>query len=250
MSEMLDATGDGREAALARAAELLRGGKLVVVPTDTVYGLAADAFDVDATTALFAAKGRDRSVPLPVLIRTPKQLPGLTRNVPPAADHLVAAFWPGPLTLVLEAQNRPRWDLGETEGTISIRMPLDEVTLEVIRSVGPLAVTSAGASVETPPRTVAEAEEALGDKVDAYLDAGPRGDGIPSTIVDLTRSRPHVLRDGVVPTVLALDVAEGLIDPVDAARRLAEGSGTGPEDRTGAEPEEVTGPGHGGETEE
>src|SRR5680860_191500 len=155
---MLDATGDGREEAIARAAELLRGGKLVVVPTDTAYGLAADAFDVDATTALFAAKGRDRSVPLPVLIRTPKQLPGLTRNVPPAADHLVAAFWPGPVTLVLEAQTRPRWDLGETEGTISIRMPFDDVVLEVIRSVGPLAVASAGGSVEHPPRTIAEAE--------------------------------------------------------------------------------------------
>jgi len=226
VSEMLDATGDGREEAIARAAELLRGGKLVVVPTDTVYGLAADAFDVDATTALFAAKGRDRTVPLPVLIRTPKQLPGLARNVPPAADQLVAAFWPGPVTLVLEAQTRPRWDLGETEGTIAIRMPFDDVLLEVIRAVGPLAVTSAGGSVEHPPRTVSEAEEALGGVVDAYLDAGPREPGVLSTIVDLTRSRPHVLRDGVVPTVLALDVAEGLIDPLEAADRLAGGSGT------------------------
>jgi len=232
MSELLDATAgaddEQRAAAVARAAELLLAGEVVVLPTDTVYGIAADAFSTEATAALLAAKGRDRAIPLPVMIRTPKQLAGLAATVPSAADHLVAAFWPGPLTLVLPAQPRLTWDIGEADGTVAVRMPLDDATLEVIRAVGPLAVTAANAAGGDAPRSVEEARDQLGEQVAAYLDGGHRPEGAISTIVDLTREVPRVLREGAVPTELVLDVAEGRVDPVTAAATLA-GDATGEE---------------------
>jgi L-threonylcarbamoyladenylate synthase len=225
MSEILDAT-DGaddrqRAAAVARAADLLLAGEVVVLPTDTVYGIAADAFSADATAALLAAKGRDRAIPLPVMVRSPKQLAGLASTVPSAADHLVAAFWPGPLTLVLHAQPRLTWDIGESDGTVAVRMPLDDAALEVITAVGPLAVTTANAPGGDAPRSVGEARDQLGEEVAAYLDGGPRPEGVTSTIVDLTREVPAVLREGAIPTELVLDVAEGRVDPLAAAATLA-----------------------------
>lgn len=230
MSEILDATAgaddEQRAAAVARAAELLLAGEVVVLPTDTVYGVAADAFSTEATAALLAAKGRDRAIPLPVMVRTPKQLAGLAATVPSAADHLVAAFWPGPLTLVLHAQPRLTWDIGESDGTVAIRMPQDDATLEVIRAVGPLAVTAANAPGGDPARSVEDAQDQLGAQVTAYLDGGTRPEGATSTIVDLTREAPKVLREGAIPTELVLDVAEGRVDPVTAAATFA-GDGTG-----------------------
>jgi tRNA threonylcarbamoyl adenosine modification protein (Sua5/YciO/YrdC/YwlC family) len=225
MSEFLDATeeaGEGpRAAAIERAAELLLAGEVVVLPTDTVYGVAANAFDPAAIATLLEIKGREGVIPLPVLIRTPKQLAGLASAVPPAADRLVAAFWPGPLTLVLHAQPRLTWDIGRTDGTVALRMPLEEATLAVIRTVGPIALTAANAPGQEPPRTVAEASAQLGERVAAFLDTGERTPGPTSTIVDLTRSAPRVLREGAVPTALALDVAEGHLDPLTASARFA-----------------------------
>ena len=222
MSELLDATGDQRQAALDRAAELLRAGELVVLPTDTLYGVAADAFNLDATTALRTVKERDRAVPLPVLVRTPKQLPGFVAAVPAAAERLIAAFWPGPLTLVLALKGGLRWDLGRTDGAVSVRMPLDEVVLELIREVGPLAATAANAPGGASPATAQDARAQLGEGVAAVVDDGPR-DAARSTIVDLTRAAPRVLRDGALPTPLVLEVAAGELDPVAAAAALTEG---------------------------
>ncbi|MEX0835665.1 MAG: L-threonylcarbamoyladenylate synthase, partial [Nitriliruptor sp.] len=128
-------------------------------------------------------------------------------------DRLVAAYWPGPLTIVVPAQPQLRWDLGRNDGTVAVRMPLDDVALEVIRAVGPLAVTSANLSGQPPGATAADAHEQLGDAVDLYLDGGPRSGGQPSTIVDVTRRQPHVLREGVVPTDEVLAVARGELDP-------------------------------------
>lgn len=221
MSEVLDTTGEDREAAVARAAELLQAGELLILPTDTVYGVAADAFATEATAALLRAKERDRDVPLPVLVRTPKQLPGIVAAVPEAGERLIAAFWPGPLTLVLHAKGGLQWDLGHSDGVVSVRMPLDEVTLEVIRAVGPLAVTAANAPGEEAPITAEDAREQLGARVAAVLDDGPRPEDQRSTIVDLTRAQPLVLREGAIPTALVLDVAAGHLDPVDAAAVLA-----------------------------
>lgn len=192
----VDATGENRPKAIAQTAEALRQGGLAVVPTDTVYGVAADAFDPDATAAVFAAKQRSRTHPLPILIHSPKQLPALVAAVPPAAERLMAAYWPGALTLVVPASPDLQWDIGDNDGTVAVRMPFDDVTLDVIRQVGPLAVTSANRSGEPPATGVQEARMALGDQVAVYLDDGPRTDSRPSTIVDLTRAEPFLIRDG------------------------------------------------------
>ena len=218
MSEVLDVTDpdEARVQGIERAAQLLRSGGLVVMPTDTVYGLAADAFNLDGTAAVFLAKDRPRRFPLPVLVRSPKQLLGLTPALPEAAERLMAAFWPGALTLVVPAETSIRWDLGRNDGTVAVRMPLDDVALGVIRAVGPLAVTSANRSGRPAATNVAEALDQLGDEVALYLDDGPRTGGVASTIVDLTRRRPQVLRSGAIPDDLVLGVARGEIDPLEA----------------------------------
>jgi L-threonylcarbamoyladenylate synthase len=243
VADILDVTGDGRGAAIERAAAALRDGELVVMPTDTVYGVAADAFSLDGTARLFRAKDRDRSVPLPVLLRSPKQLPGIAPDVPEVAERLMAAFWPGALTLVVPAEADLRWDLGRTQGTVAVRMPLDDVALEVIRAVGPLAVTSANRSGRPPAATAAAAEQQLGNAVHLYLDDGPREGGVASTIVDLTRRVPHVLRVGALDDELVMAVAEGELDPLEAADRVAEAELDAPPTGTPMAPEEPAGDG-------
>lgn len=222
MDQVLDATGGLRDAAVTRAAGALRDGEIVVIPTDTVYGVAADAFNPHGTRRIFEAKQRPRSFPLPVLVRSPKQLPGLCPALPPGAEELLAAYWPGPLTVVVAAQTGLHWDLGDNEGTVAVRMPMDEVALAVIREVGPLAVTSANRSGQPPATTVEEAREQLGSLVRHYLDDGPRRAQDASTIVDLTRSEPQVLRVGRIPESDVLAVARGELDPLEAATRLDE----------------------------
>lgn len=217
--ETYDARTD-RPGAVAAAAAALRAGQLAVLPTDTVYGVAADAFAIQGTRRVFGAKRRSRSFPLPVLVRSPKQVLGLTPDVPEEADRLLAAFWPGPLTVVLRTEPELPWDLGDNRGTVAVRMPLDEVTLDVIREVGPIATTSANLSGQPPATTVAAAVRALGGAVAVYVDDGPRRGARPSTIVDLSRGEPLVLREGPVPAELALQVARGEVDPLDAAAEL------------------------------
>jgi L-threonylcarbamoyladenylate synthase len=188
-----------------------------VLPTDTVYGIAADAFRPAGCGRIFTIKQRERRFPLPVLVRSPKQLLGLCTAVPEVAERLMAAYWPGPLTLVVPADPNLRWDLGESRGTVAVRMPLDDVALEVIRAVGPLAVTSANRSGQPAATTAAEAYEQLGDEVPLYLDDGDRGSLAPSTIVDLTRTAPIVLRAGELEEDEILAVASGELDPLDAS---------------------------------
>ena len=222
MSDVVDATGEDRTEAVSAAVAALRAGDLVVLPTDTVYGVAADAFDREGTQKVFRAKHRSRSFPLPVLVRSPKQVVGLVTQVPEPAELLMAAYWPGPLTIVVPSDPNLTWDLGEDEGTVALRMPMDTVTLEIIREVGPIAVTSANRSGRPPARTVDEARQSLGESVAVYVDGGPRTDAAPSTIVDLTRREPHVLREGSVPGEQALAVARGELAPheVDLAADL------------------------------
>lgn len=222
MDQILDATGERRDATVTRAGAALRDGEIVVIPTDTVYGVAADAFNPHGTRRIFAAKERHRSFPLPVLVRSPKQLPGLCPMLPDGAEQLMAAYWPGPLTIVVAAQPGLRWDLGDNEGAIAVRMPLDEVALAIIREVGPLAVTSANRSGEPPATTVEQAREQLGSMVRHYVDDGPRRTQTASTIVDLTRREPEVLREGAIPDADVLAVASGELDPLEAGQRLDE----------------------------
>lgn len=213
MSDIIDATGPDHDRAVQAAAAALRGGNLAVLPTDTVYGVAADAFDHEGTQRVFRAKDRSRAFPLPVLVRSPKQVIGLVTAVPETAERLMAAYWPGALTIVVASDPNLTWDLGEAQGTVAVRMPMDEVTLEVIRAVGPLAVTSANRSGRPPARTAEEARAELGDAVLVYVDGGPRTDTAPSTIVDLTRGDAQVLREGTIPVDEVLAVARGELEP-------------------------------------
>jgi len=184
----------GVEAAVAA----LRRGALAVLPTDTVYGVAADAFSPDAVGRLLEAKGRGRDMPTPVLVGSIRTVDGLADVVPQLARDLVDAHWPGPLTLVLRHAATLSWDLGETRGTVALRMPLDPVALAVLSETGPLAVSSANRSGLPPARDAAEAARQLGLSVEVYLDAGEVTDPVPSTILDLTADRPRLLRTGAL----------------------------------------------------
>lgn len=187
------------DASLASAAEAVASGGLVVLPTDTVYGIGADAFDASAVAALLAAKGRGRQMPPPVLVASPEMLDVLAVGVPQAARELARAFWPGALTLIVRAQPSLTWDLGETAGTVALRMPDDPVALALLRRTGPLAVSSANRTGRPAATTVAEAHDQLGARVAVYLDAGPARGGVPSTIVDATAPLLGVVRQGAIP---------------------------------------------------
>ena len=187
-----------RERGLEMALAAVRRGELVVLPTDTVYGLGCDAFTPAAVAALLAAKGRGRDLPVPVLIGSPRTLYGVAYGLDERARDLVEAFWPGGLTLVCKVQPSLEWDLGDTRGTVAVRMPLHPVALELLADTGPLAVSSANRSGEPPATDVDSAVQQLGDAVSVYLDGGRSGDPVPSTIVDLSGPEPRVLREGAV----------------------------------------------------
>lgn len=183
---------------LREAADALRHGRLVVLPTDTVYGLAADAFTPSAVDALLAAKRRGRELPVPVLVDSRRMLEGVAAALPDAGRELADAFWPGALTLVLRHSAALAWDLGDSRGTVAVRMPAHPVALDLIAATGPLAVSSANRSGSAPALDVAEAQDALGEDVEVYLDAGRCASAVPSTIVDLTGEIPTVLRTGAL----------------------------------------------------
>lgn len=213
-SEIIAVPEGDRAEVVERAASVLRRGELVVLPTDTLYGVAADAFSKTGTRRLYEAKRRSRRFPLSVLVRSPKQLNGLVTTVPPAAELLMAAYWPGALTIVVPNDPNLMWDLGDNEGTVAVRMPLEEVTLDIIRAVGPLAISSANLSGQTPAGDAHTAQMQLGDGVELYVDAGARRGSQPSTIIDLTRAQPHILREGAIDGEQALAVARGDLDPI------------------------------------
>ncbi|MBL1065330.1 L-threonylcarbamoyladenylate synthase [Streptomyces sp. 7-21] len=187
-----------RRHGLREAAAAVRRGDLVVLPTDTVYGIGADAFNKTAVGDLLQAKGRGRGMPSPVLVGSPNTLHGLVTGFPEKAWELVDAFWPGALTLVARHQPSLTWDLGETRGTVAVRMPLHPVALELLKDVGPMAVSSANLTGRPAPQDCAAAREMLGDAVAVYLDGGPTPDAVPSAIVDVTGATPKLLRAGAV----------------------------------------------------
>lgn len=173
-------------------------GELVVLPTDTVYGIGADAFSSEAVADLLAAKGRGRNMPTPVLIGSPNTLHGLVTNFSEMAWELVDAFWPGALTLVAKHQPSLQWDLGDTRGTVAVRMPLHPVAIELLTEVGPMAVSSANLTGHPSPETCDAAQDMLGDSVSVYLDGGPTPGIVPSSIVDVSRDVPVLLREGAI----------------------------------------------------
>ncbi|WP_199432738.1 L-threonylcarbamoyladenylate synthase [Qaidamihabitans albus] len=183
---------------LKAAASAVRSGRLVVLPTDTVYGIGADAFDSGAVRSLLQAKHRGPDMPVGVLVGSWSTVDGLVLGVTPQARALIEAFWPGDLSIVLPHAPSLSWDLGTTRGTVMLRMPLHPVALELLRDVGPMAVSSANVSGRPPAATAEEAREQLGESVAVYLDGGPTGEAVPSTIVDLTGDEPVLLREGAV----------------------------------------------------
>ncbi|MEU6722451.1 L-threonylcarbamoyladenylate synthase [Nonomuraea wenchangensis] len=184
---------------LKEATEAVRRGELVVLPTDTVYGIGADAFTPAAVTALLDAKGRGRDMPPPVLVGTVRAATALVDDLGPYGQDLIDAFWPGPLTLVCKANRALSWDLGDTKGTVAVRMPLHPVALELLKETGPMAVSSANRSGSPAATTAEDAETQLGESVAVYLDGGKTTDDTPSTILDLTTAVPRLLRRGAIP---------------------------------------------------
>jgi tRNA threonylcarbamoyl adenosine modification protein (Sua5/YciO/YrdC/YwlC family) len=201
VSERFEFTGDDLVGAYRAAVDAIEAGDLVVLPTDTVYGIAADAFKADAVQRLLDAKGRGRDMPPPVLISVVESLDALATDVPEAGRKLCEAFWPGPLTVICHAQGSLMWDLGETQGTVALRVPDHENTRELLSRTGPLAVSSANKSGRPAALDVYDAEEQLAESVAVYLDGGEVTGGQPSTIVDLTGEVPHVVRIGALTMV-------------------------------------------------
>jgi tRNA threonylcarbamoyl adenosine modification protein (Sua5/YciO/YrdC/YwlC family) len=187
-----------RAAGISAAIEAVREGELVVLPTDTVYGIASDAFTPAAVTRLLAAKGRGRDMPAPVLVGTVRAAEALVEDLGAFGRDLIDEFWPGALTLVCTASKSLRWDLGDTKGTVAVRMPLHGVALDLLKQSGPLAVSSANLSGSPAATTVDEAQAQLGSTVSVYLDAGPCLGGAASTILDLTPTIPRLLRAGAI----------------------------------------------------
>lgn len=202
-----------REAGIANAALAVQRGRLVVLPTDTVYGVGADAFSPAAVTRLLDAKGRGRDMPPPVLVSATTTLDALAVGVPTYARALVEELWPGPLTLVCRQQPSLQWDLGDTRGTVAVRMPDHEVALELLARTGPLAVSSANRSGMPAATDADAAEQMLGDSVEVILDGGTSPGGEASTIVDVTGEVGRVLRLGAV----SLERLNEIVEPVGAS---------------------------------
>jgi tRNA threonylcarbamoyl adenosine modification protein (Sua5/YciO/YrdC/YwlC family) len=201
-----------RTAGIEAAAAAIAQGDLVLLPTDTVYGVAADPFTPAAVTGLLAAKNRGRAMPVPVLIGEASTLSGLVVRLPAVANELAQKFWPGGLTLVVEHAPSLAWDLGDAEGTVAVRLPDDAVARDLLRRTGPLAVSSANRSGRQAATTAEQAVDQLGAQAAVVLDDGPRTGSAASTIVDCTGPVPRVLRIGAIPVDRLRDVAPDITD--------------------------------------
>jgi len=205
-------TDEEREEAIAAATLAVQRGDLVVIPTDTVYGIGADAFDVDAVRALLEAKGRGREMPPPVLVSAATTVDALASELPGYARALIEEFWPGPLTLVCRQQPSLQWDLGDTRGTVAVRMPDDDLALAILERTGPLAVSSANKTGRPAATDAGAAVEMLGEDVAVVVDAGESPGGEASTILDVTGSQGRVLRRGA----LGLEELNEVLEPLGA----------------------------------
>ncbi|MFM9050447.1 MAG: L-threonylcarbamoyladenylate synthase [Actinomycetota bacterium] len=202
-----------RSRGITAASAAVRRGELIVVPTESMYGLAADPFSARGMSALREAKGRGSALPVGVLVGSVRAVEGLARGITQHGRDLIAAFWPGPLTLIVREQPTLAWDLGGDSGAISVRMPLHPVLLDLLAATGPLAVTGAQRAGEPAVRTCDEAEAQLGDTAALYVDAGPCPVDLPSAIVDLTSDPPALLREGGYDADALREVCPDLVGP-------------------------------------
>lgn len=209
MSRIYDCSDpETRELGLEATLNAVKGGRLVVMPTDTVYGIGCDAFNNDAVARLLSAKNRGPDMPLGVLVGSWDTIAGLVAEYPDTARTLVEAFWPGSLSIIIKQAPSLPWNLGDTRGTVMLRMPLQPIAIDLLSKTGPMAVSSANISGQPPATTAQEAKAQLGDKVNTYLDAGPASIGVPSTIVDLSSGAPKVVREGAIPVQRIAEVLE------------------------------------------
>ena len=216
MSAWFDCADEAQRAAgLAAAVTAVLGGELVVLPTDTVYGVGADAFSPAAVRRLLAAKGRGPEMPPPVLVGSVRAAQALVEDMSQDGQKLISEFWPGALTIVCRATRSLSWDLGDTKGTVAVRMPEDAVALDLLRETGPMAVSSANLSGAAAATTAEQAREQLGESVAIYLDGGTAPGGVASTIVDLTGPAPRLLRRGAISVGRLREVA-GVVAGTDA----------------------------------
>lgn len=222
-------------AGMRHARQAIARGELIVMPTDTVYGLAADAFTPAAVQRLLDAKGRGRDQPPPVLVAGQAALAALVEEIPEPVQRLVDEFWPGGLTIVLPAQPSLSWDLGDTLGTVAVRMPDQRVALELLEETGPLAVSSANLTGEDAAASAEDAQRMLGESVSVYLDAGGTETALASTIVDATslirrgaddavEPRVRVLREGAVTREQLRSVLGELLESQDEPEATADGT--------------------------
>lgn len=202
-----------RTAGLAAAVTAVLNGELVVLPTDTVYGVGADAFSPAAVRRLLAAKGRGPEMPPPVLVGSVRAANALVEDMGQDGQKLISEFWPGALTIVCHATRSLSWDLGETKGTVALRMPEDAIALDLLRETGPMAVSSANLTGAAAAATAEQAREQLGESVAIYLDGGPATGGVASTIVDLTGPTPRLLRRGAISVGRLREIAGVLAGP-------------------------------------
>ena len=208
---------DEREAGLSAAVDAVQAGQCIVLPTDTVYGIGADAFNNDAVAKLLATKRRGPDMPVPVLVGSWTTIQGLVREFSDTAKILVEAFWPGGLSIVVpEAPSLP-WNLGDTRGTVLLRMPNQPLALELLQRTGPMAVSSANISGNPPALNAANAKQQFGDAVGIYLDGGDAQVGEPSTIVDISGPQPLILREAAISAERIGEVLS--LDPEQLRRR-------------------------------
>jgi tRNA threonylcarbamoyl adenosine modification protein (Sua5/YciO/YrdC/YwlC family) len=232
MSARYDCAGtQQRDEGLIAAASAVQAGQLVVLPTDTVYGVGADAFNPAAVTALLAAKGRGRNMPPPVLVGSVRAAAALTQSLGAFGQDLIDEFWPGPLTLLFRSSPTLVWDLGDTMGTVAVRMPLHPVALDLLRRTGPMAVSSANRHSLPAATTADEAQTQLGDAISVYLDGGACADNVPSTILDLTGTVPRLLRAGA----LSIDALRKVVPVIDLPAAASAEPELSPADRRAAE---------------
>lgn len=236
MSTLFDSRDEAQLlAGMRHARQAIARGELIVLPTDTVYGIAADAFTPAAVQRLLDAKGRGRDQPPPVLVAGQNALAALVEEIPEPVQRLVDQFWPGGLTIVLPAQASLSWDLGDTLGTVAVRMPDQRVALELLEETGPLAVSSANLTGEAAATSAEDARRMLGDSVSVYLDAETTQTGIASTIIDATslvrrgaddvaQPQVRVLREGAVTREQLQGVLGELLEPRETPEATADGT--------------------------
>ncbi|HUW77845.1 MAG TPA: L-threonylcarbamoyladenylate synthase [Candidatus Nanopelagicaceae bacterium] len=204
---------DDREDIVTRAVGILKRGGQVVFPTEHSYAIAVDAFNVEAVLGLNSLRGAENGTALPVMIGSPRTLNGIARDIPPVCDLLIAALWPGLLTLVLPTSLGLAWDLGDggALGKVAVRMPLHPLAIDILRASGPLAVTTAAPVGAPIPLDIGALAELIVESAELILDVGSLVSGPPSTIIDLASDEPLLLREGAYTRDRLRQIAPDLV---------------------------------------